>query len=60
MAHDVFISYSHKDKPVADAVVAGLENKGVRCWLAPRDIALGSSYLQVRKPPFFGGEYENT
>jgi hypothetical protein len=29
MAHDVFISYSNKDKPVADAVVAGLENKGI-------------------------------
>jgi hypothetical protein len=25
MAHDVFISYSSKDKPVADAVRAGLE-----------------------------------
>jgi hypothetical protein len=25
MAHDVFISYSSKDKPVADAVCAGLE-----------------------------------
>jgi hypothetical protein len=26
MAHDVFISDSSKDKPVADAVGAGLEN----------------------------------
>ena len=25
MAHDVFISYSSKDKPVTDAVCAGLE-----------------------------------
>ena len=44
MAHDVFVSYSSKDKPVADAVVAGLENKGIRCWVAPRDIAPGSSW----------------
>jgi len=44
MAHDVFISYSNKDKPVADAVVAGLENKGIRCWVAPRDITPGTSW----------------
>ena len=44
MAHDVFVSYSHKDKPVADAVVAGLENKGIRCWFAPRDITPGSTW----------------
>ena len=44
MAHDVFVSYSKEDKPVADAVVAGLENKGIRCWVAPRDITPGSSW----------------
>ena len=44
MAHDVFVSYSNKDKPVADAVVAGLENNGMRCWVAPRDITPGSSW----------------
>lgn len=44
MAHDVFVSYSHKDKPVADAIVAGLENIGIRCWFAPRDITPGSSW----------------
>ena len=44
MAHDVFVSYSNKDKPVADAVVAGLENSGIRCWVAPRDITPGSSW----------------
>jgi hypothetical protein len=44
MAHDVFVSYSNKDKPVADAVVAGLENNGIRCWVAPRDITPGISW----------------
>jgi len=38
MAHDVFISYSTKDKLVADAACARLETAGVRCWIAPRDI----------------------
>jgi TIR domain len=37
MAHDVFIGHSSADKPVADAVCAALEVKGLRCWIAPRD-----------------------
>jgi hypothetical protein len=41
MAHDVFICYSSRDKPVADAVCAVLEAEGVRCWIAPRDILPG-------------------
>ncbi|MFN2384955.1 MAG: toll/interleukin-1 receptor domain-containing protein [Thermoanaerobaculia bacterium] len=41
MAHDVFVSYASHDKPVADAVCAALENRGVRCWIAPRDILPG-------------------
>lgn len=44
MAHDVFISYSSKDKPVADAVCAGLEGRGLRCWVAPRDILPGADW----------------
>lgn len=39
MAHDVFISYPHQDKAVADAACAKLEAQGVRYWIAPRDIA---------------------
>ena len=38
MAHDVFVSYSSEDKVVADGIVAALENNGIRCWYAPRDI----------------------
>lgn len=44
MAHDVFISYSSKDKPIADAVCANLESAGNRCWIAPRDIAPGEDW----------------
>ena len=39
MAHDVFISYPHQDKAVADAVCARLEAQNIRCWIAPRDVA---------------------
>ena len=38
MSHDVFVSYSSKDKAAADGVVSTLEQNGVRCWYAPRDI----------------------
>ncbi len=44
MAHDVFISYSSKDKAVADAVCAGLEARGLRCWIAPRDVPEGADW----------------
>ena len=44
MAHDVFISYSSKDKLTADAVCAALEANGIRCWIAPRDILPGSDW----------------
>jgi hypothetical protein len=44
MAHDVFISYSTKDKLTADAVCAILESHGLRCWVAPRDIMPGADW----------------
>ena len=46
MAHDLFISYSTQDKAIADRLVHELEAKGVRCWIAPRDITLGSDWQQ--------------
>src|SRR6266511_389529 len=44
MAHDVFISYSTKDKATADGVCATLEAKGIRCWIGPRDILPGMDW----------------
>jgi hypothetical protein len=44
MAHDVFISYSSKDKIAADALCATLEAHGIPCWIAPRNISYGSDY----------------
>jgi hypothetical protein len=44
LAHDVFISHSSKDKPIADAVCARLESRGIRCWIAPRDVEPGRPY----------------
>jgi hypothetical protein len=44
MAHDVFISYSSRDKPVADSMCAALESRKIRCWIAPRDVPAGRSW----------------
>ncbi|MBG0788765.1 MAG: toll/interleukin-1 receptor domain-containing protein, partial [Anaerolineaceae bacterium] len=47
MAHDVFVSYSSKDKTVADSIVAAMENNGIRCWYAPRDIQPGDDWAEA-------------
>lgn len=44
MPHDVFISYSSLDKAIADAACSRLEQAGIRCWIAPRDVLPGSDW----------------
>ena len=44
MAHDVFISHSHADANAAKAVCAALEEAGIRCWMAPRDVLPGTDW----------------
>lgn len=44
MSHDVFISYSGKDKQTADALCHVLEQNKVSCWIAPRDVTPGKPY----------------
>ena len=46
MAHDVFISYSQKDRATADAVCRALEHNSVRVWIAPRDIPPGAKWAE--------------
>lgn len=46
MSHDVFISYSSKDKTIADAICAKLEERIIRCWMAPRDIPVGQNFAK--------------
>ena len=41
---DVFISHSTKDKETADKAVAYLEERGISCWIAPRDIIAGTDW----------------
>jgi hypothetical protein len=40
--YSCFISYSSKDQIFADRLYADLQNKGVRCWFAPHDLAIGA------------------
>jgi hypothetical protein len=40
----VFISYAKADAKKADKIAACLEQRGVKCWIAPRDVKPGASY----------------
>jgi formylglycine-generating enzyme required for sulfatase activity len=40
----IFISYASEDAPVADRIRTGLEQAGLVCWIAPRDIEPGTSF----------------
>src|SRR5262245_14518327 len=42
MPHDVFICHAAEDKLTADAACHVLEQSGLRCWIAPRDVAPGT------------------
>ena len=44
MNHDVFISYSSKNRNAAFAILHELEENGIKCWIAPRDITSGLDY----------------
>ncbi len=43
---DIFLFVSHvsEDRSDAEAIVAELERRGVRCWIAPRDIRPGKPF----------------
>ena len=46
MSH-VFISYASEDHELADRARDGLERRGIRCWIAPRDIRPGDVYADA-------------
>ena len=43
----VFISYASQDAAVANAIVENLEQQGLQCWLAPRDVKPGAQYADA-------------
>src|SRR5437764_1737787 len=44
MPRDVFISHSAQDKKVSETICAALEQREIRCWVAPRDVRPGKSF----------------
>src|SRR6266404_3608272 len=38
----VFISYASQDATVTAALVEALERRGLKCWIAPRDVRAGA------------------
>ncbi len=44
--HDVFISHSSTDSKLAYAICHYLEERGIRCWIAPRDVQGGMEYAE--------------
>jgi TolB-like protein len=43
----VFISYASRDAAIANSIVEHLEQHGLRCWLAPRDVKPGAQYADA-------------
>ena len=44
---DVFISYSSKDRQVAESLCTQIEQHGYSCWIAPRDILPGEDWARA-------------
>ena len=44
---DIFVSYASPDRDVAFRIVGFLEEQGISCWVAPRDVPPGVEYGQA-------------
>jgi TolB-like protein len=42
-----FVSYASADRAMAEALSAYLERRGIRCWMAPRDVPAGALYADA-------------
>ena len=47
LPYDVFVSYANKNGDVARKACETLEERGVRCWIASRDIGAGQKWLEA-------------
>ena len=47
-----FISYSAKDQAFAERLHTDLQDKGVRCWFAPKDLEIGAKTARELMNPF--------
>lgn len=44
MGHQVFISFSSKDKKLAEKIYSRLEKNGISCWISSKNIPPGADY----------------
>lgn len=44
LTKEIFLSHASPDKPMADSLCRLIEEEGVGCWIAPRDILPGDDY----------------
>jgi TolB-like protein/Tfp pilus assembly protein PilF len=44
---DAFVSYASQDAAVANSIVENLEQRGLKCWIAPRDVKPGAQYADA-------------
>lgn len=42
----VFISHSADDAAIASQICAAIEARGIRCWIAPRNVRAGDDFLE--------------
>ena len=45
--HDVFISYTSADSSTVHQMCKELEENGIKCWIAPRDVIAGEDYANL-------------
>jgi TolB-like protein/Tfp pilus assembly protein PilF len=43
-ASPIFISYASQDAETANTICTALEDHGIACWIAPRDVEAGAQY----------------
>src|ERR1700728_4113446 len=47
VGNSVFVSYASQDAAVANAIVENLERRGLKCWIAPRDVKPVAQYADA-------------
>jgi TolB-like protein/Tfp pilus assembly protein PilF len=47
LGHDLFVSYASQDAAVANSLIENLEQHGLKCWIAPRDVKPGAQYADA-------------
>ena len=43
----IFISHASRDRRIAETICSALENRGLRCWLANRNVAGGENFQEA-------------